>query len=156
MDMIMRYQISFDSKNFKNELNYIDFGGYTFKINDMYVPFDFDAASYSVENKNGKAYVDFETGRGVAFDSYDIDECFDEEYELLGLSREDITAKFLSSVSEISEFYINCEYKNDDNKQPKNLKIEYIEFQDYKTKEVFKVDENVIKAFNKRLLELLK
>lgn len=155
MEMVMEYQISFKSENFEEEFCGLDLGGYTFIINNMEIPFDFDAFGYNIENRDGKAYVNYESGIGMAFNNYELDECFDDEYKLLGLTKKDITAKFLSSASEISEFYIGHEYRNNVNKKLENLKIEYIQFQDCETKEVFKVSEDVINDFNKKLSEMI-
>ena len=43
MQMIMRYTLSFEGSNFDNEFEYLDVGGYTFKIKGMEIPFDFAA-----------------------------------------------------------------------------------------------------------------
>ena len=152
MQMIMRYTLSFEGSNFDNEFEYFDVGGYTFKIKGMEIPFDFAAYGYDIEDdkrgredyhNSNRIYLNFESGRGFAFAEYDIDSCYDEDYEKLGLNKKDITAKFLSSVEEIKEMYIDC------NKQLEDFKIEYIEFEDLKTNKTYSVDSNVIKSFNR-------
>lgn len=162
MIMIMRYTFSFEGSNFDDEFEYLDVGGYTFKIKGMEVPFDFSAYGYDIEDdKRGREdyhdsnriYLNFESGKGFAFAEYDVDSCYDEEYENLGITREDVTAKFLSSVVEIKEMYIDYNYKENMAKQLKDLKVEYIEFEDLESGEVYSVDSNVIKAFNKAQID---
>lgn len=158
MQMIMRYTLSFEGSNFDNEFEYLDVGGYTFKIKGMEIPFDFAAYGYDIEDdkrgredyhNSNRIYLNFESGKGFAFAEYDIDSCYDEEYEKLGLNKKDITAKFLSSVEEIKEMYIDYNYKESMTKQLKDFKVEYIGFEDLESGKIYPVDSNVIKAFNK-------
>lgn len=149
MKMIMRYQVSFDCDIFDKEKDYIDLGGYTFIVDGKEIPFDFEAHGYSLNIENGRVYLEYESGRGFAFNEYDVDSCFDEEYEKLGLTRDDITAEFLASTTKINELYIAV-YCNDElyELDSKNFKIDYIEFIDYNTNEIFKVDNDVLQNIN--------
>lgn len=49
--------------------------------------------------------------------------------------------------------YIDYNYKESMTKQLKDLKVEYIEFEDLESGEVYSVDSNVIKAFNKAQID---
>lgn len=149
MKMIMRYQVSFDCDIFDKEKDYIDLGGYSFVVDDKDVPFDFEAYGYDIDVADGRVSLEYESGRGFAFNEYDVNSCFDEEYEKLSLTRDDITAEFLASTTKISEFYIAV-YCNDElyELDSKNFKIDYIEFIDYDTDKTFKVDNDVLQNIN--------
>ena len=161
MEMIMRYTLSFEGKDF-DEFEYFDVGGYTFKIKGKNIPFDFSAYGYDIEDDNrgreegrnpNRIYLNYESGKGLAFSDYEIDECFDDEYENLGLTRKDITAEALSFVEEIKEIYIDYNYKESMTKQLKDFKVEYIEFEDLESGKIYSVNSNVIKAFNKAQID---
>lgn len=148
MEMIMKYEVSFDCTDFNKETDNFDLGGYEFKINGMDIPFDFEAFSYNVELINDRLHLSYESGCGLLFNEYDLDSCFDEEYKKLGLTRDVIDAKFLASTNEIVEFHINFNRENKDfDLISKNFKIENIEFIDYETDEVFEVAKEVLDGY---------
>lgn len=152
MKMIMEYQISFDFNNFKKDDYYFDLGGYEFIVNNKEIPFDFEACGYNVKTDGKRVYLNYESGEGLAFDEYDVDSCFDGVYESLGLTRADITAEFLASADKISEFFIDMlKNGNSDSENLKNFTIDYIKFTDYNTEKEFKVDDKVLKDFNRNL-----
>ena len=155
MEMVMEYQISLDNKNFNKDDYTFDVGGYSFIINGKEIPFDFEAYGYDIESDNEKVYLTYQSGTGFAFNEYDVDSCFDDEYTKLGLTRDDITAKFLSSTNKISEFYISLyNLKYDKEESLDKFKIDYIKFIDYITDEEFEVDKKVLEDFNKNFLTL--
>ena len=148
MKMIMEYKISFDCDSFNKETDSFDLGGYEFKVNGLNVPFDFEALSYNVEVKENRLNLTYESGSGTFFNEYDLDECFDETYEELGLSRDVIDAKFLASATNIEEFYVDfISSCNSIDLTEKNFKIEYINFTDYQTGEEFSVNKEVLNKF---------
>ena len=148
MKMIMRFGVSFDGNDFEKEYGYIDFGGYSFVVSSMNIPFDFEAFGYSIVNeKDNRICIEYESGQGFLFNEYEIDECFDYVYKELGLNKKDITAKFLASTSEIDEITISHEEK-----EFKNLKIDFIEFKDM-NENIFEVNQNVIDKYNKKIYE---
>ena len=94
------------------------------------------------------------------FDDYEISDCYDESFEEIGMSREDVTAEFLASVEHINEFYVNFEDINgnecgcgeyDENRNDKEYRIKILEmgFVDMKTEEAYKVNQEVLEAYNK-------
>lgn len=150
MEMIMEYKISLDNKNFNKDDYTFDVGGYSFIVNGNEIPFDFEAFGYDIESDNEKVYLNYQSGRGFAFNEFDVDSCFDDEYKKLGLTRDDITAKFLSSTNKITEFYISLyNSKYDREEAIDKFKIDYIKFIDCITDEEFEVDTKVLEDFNK-------
>lgn len=161
MEMIMRYKVSFDNKGFGEEDSFdknkhcINLGGNTFLINEMELPFDFEAFGYDLDIQKDKVYLYFESGKGFLWDDYELDECFDEEYEKLGLSEEKITAEFLASTNKIVEMCFSWEDNDNFGGSFINLEYEYIEFEDLETEEIYKVDDEVLKAYNKLVNEIM-
>ncbi len=86
-----------------DDVKSMSIGGYSFEINGDSIPFDWDACSINEEN----GVFDFTTGRGPFFNDYEIPDYWDEEYEEIGITREEITAEFLASVSHIEELFVN-------------------------------------------------
>lgn len=134
----------------------LSIGGYSFEINDDLIPFDWDAFSISEEN----GIFNFETGRGPFFNDYEIPDYFDEEYEEIGITREEITAEFLASAESIEDFFVNFDDHNGkehgigwcvDNVNSSQYKINIIElsFMDVKTLAEYPVSKEVISKYNK-------
>lgn len=150
MKMVMRYEVSFIGKNFDEEFNYLDLGGYYFLINGKEIPFDFEAYAYGIEDdKRGRnegrdpnrIYMSYESGKGLAFSEYEVDSCYDHEYEKLGLTKEDITAEFLASTEKIIELYLDSE------NETKDLRIESMSFEDVSTEEIYEVPKEVLQNY---------
>ena len=137
-----------------DDLDDLSVGGFAFVVNGHSIPFDWDAHSCSEEN----GVFHLETGWGPFFNDFEIPGYWDEEYAKIGLSREQITAEFLASTTEIEDFYISMfdEEADDDagigNNADTNAEF-YIELiaisiEERETGDSHDVDENVIKAFN--------
>ena len=148
--MIMRYKVSFKAES-EDEYGYFLLGGYTFKIKEMEVPFDFHSYAYNCEydKDNSRMCLAYESGKGVAYNEYEIDECYNDEYKKLKLDKNAITAEFLSKVDEILEIEIDysCVFLKE---KLEDIKFEYITFEDLATGKIYSVDSNVVKQFNKK------
>lgn len=161
MEMIMRYKVSFDNKGFNEEdsfdktKHFIDLGGNTFIINKMEVPFDFGAFGYDLNIQEDKVYLEFESGEGFLWNDYELDECFFEEYEKLGLSKENITAKFLASTDKIVEMSLCWEDMEGVCHSFINLEYEYIEFEDLETGKYYFVSNEALKTYNESINEIM-
>lgn len=139
-----------------NDVQHMSIGGFSFKIEDDLIPFDWDAFSISEEDK----IFNFETGRGLLFNDYEISDCYNEAYEEIGITREEITAEFLASAHSIEEFFINFDDRNGkeydigwcgDNVNSSQYKINIIElsFVDIETSNEYLVSNEVISKYNK-------
>ena len=131
-------------------------GGYSFEINEDLIPFDWDAFSASEEN----GIFSFETGRGPFFKDYEIPDYWDEEYNEIGITREEITAEFLASVSHIEDFFVNFDDRDEkehgigwfaDNVNSSQYKVNILElaFVNVSTYEEYPVSKEVISRYNK-------
>ena len=128
---------------FEESDNGLSFGGYCFRIpingKEIDVPFDFQGFAANIQD-DGTLLL--EAGADTPFSSGNdsqLEDCWDDEYEKLGISREKLTAKVLSSVTEIKEFVVDCEERV-------NLKILSIEF--FEDGRVYPVDDDVVKKFS--------
>ena len=156
MSMYVKFQLFEQQRGVLVPLTIVDvpslsLGGYTFIINGNAIPFDWDAFSGSEED----GIFEFETGYGW-FNDFELPDYYDNEYQKLGLSREDITAEFLASVERIDEIHINfvnaadeeidlgC---NDDERYKINL-LEIV-ITDMETKKEYKVKQSVLDEFNR-------
>lgn len=138
----------------KDDLDEVCPGGFTFEIDGKAISFDWD--SHSTNEEVGIFH--YESGYGPFFNDFEISDCYDEEYEELGLKREDITAEFLASVTNINDFYINLVLKGEDgdcdagdNSDPNAeffVEILSINFEDRETGDAFQVRKKVIKNYN--------
>ena len=122
----------------------LDIGGFEVQTERGIIPFDYDASGYSHERLNEQTYqIHYEAGYGAIFNDYDISKDFNSAYAKLGLKREDITAKLLSSASAITEFNLSCSKENIDF----TYEILSMSFTD-ETGTVYAVDKAVIDNFN--------
>ena len=136
----------------KEDTDSVSIGGYYFIINGKEIPFDWDAFSGNEEN----GIFEFDTGYGFIFNDFELSDCYDEDYEKLGMTREDITAEFLASVEEIGEFHINfidvdgneIDLGYNDDEQYK-IKLVEIIFTDMETEKGYKVKQEVLDEYNK-------
>ena len=157
ISMSSTFQILKDNKPIsKEDVSCLSIGGFTFEIGDKLVPFDWDASCGDEED----TIFNFETGRGPFFNDYELPDYYDDDYEELGLTREDITAEFLASVNQIIEFYINFDdadgkeqgigwhSHNAGNSQYK-VKLLAVSFVDIETEMEYKVAPEVIDLYNK-------
>ena len=134
----------------KEDADSVSIGGYYFIINGKEIPFDWDAFSGNEEN----GIFEFDTGYGW-FNDFELSDCYDEDYEKLGMVREDITAELLASVEEIGEFHINF-IDADDNEvdlgfnDDEQYKIKLVEiiFTDLENDKGYKVKQEVLDKYN--------
>lgn len=146
----MQLEFSFKGKNFDKDFGYIDVGGFTFIINNKEIPFDFEAYTNFIDERNERIYVEYVSGKGVFFNSYILDSCYHDEYKEIGLDLNDINAEYLSKVSEIEEIYIG----NDDIDKPiEDIKIHSISIIDIDNDIEYIIDKDIINKYNKRLNE---
>ena len=127
------------------EAKAVSVGGYSFEINGDLIPFDWDCF---YGNESERVFY-FTTGRGLLWDDYEISDCYDDDYEELGITRESLTAEFLASVESIEEFYV--EYDSDSESENEFF-IELLEvsFYDLATKKEYLVAQSVLDEFNQR------
>lgn len=134
---------SMSISDYSKRNNSLSFGGYDFAIDRdgtvINVPFDFMGYSANVQNDGSLLLV---AGADTLFfkNNDRLDDCYDCEYEKLGITREDLTAEVLASAVKINEFCIDCDY-------PMDLTIKSIMFIDDDTRE-YEMDEKVIDEFN--------
>ena len=136
-----------------DDVQHMSIGGFSFEIGDDLIPFDWDAFSINEEDN----MFHFETGRGLFFNDYEISDCYDEEYEDIGIKREEITAEFLASTHHIEEFFIYFDDNEEEthglggNTDSEQYKINILDmlFLDMGTKREHPVSKEVIKQFNK-------
>ena len=143
----------------KEAVNGLSIGGYCFNIDGKDVYFDWD--SFSGTEKDG--IFRLQTGNGGLIKDYELSDCYDEMYEKMGLSRNQITAKFLASVKEIKEIHINFIDINDDecnfgcNDQDEHFLMEIKEIcfvdMDATIGGIYSVSQEVINNFNNKLKE---
>lgn len=121
----------------------LSFEGFEVRTDKGDIPFDFNACSYDYEKVSDREYkITYQSGRGEFFDDSDISEDFDMNYEELGLTREDVTAKLLASASAVTEANITCSDENVDF----TCEILSMTFTDESGTE-YSVDESVLKNF---------
>ena len=138
----------------KEDLDSICPGGFVFEIGGKAVPFDWDAQSTSEEN----GVFHYESGYGPFFNDFEIPDYRDEEYKELGLKREDITAKFLASVTNIQDFYIDFTLKgaddsegigtNEDADAEFLIELLAISIEERETGKAYTVKKKVLQQFN--------
>lgn len=128
----------------------ISVGGFFAIVNGRGIPFDFDITSCDVEKINDTQYkCHYESGEDGYFKDPYISDCYTTEYLQMGLDREDITADFLASASELREFYVVCWDKQSNEIMPSAVRISDITFLNG-TLQAFSVAQPVIDAFNAR------
>lgn len=137
------------------EVKALSIGGYSFEIGENTIPFDWDAFSGSERDK----VFQFETGVGWFWNDYEISDCYDEQYEDIGIKREDITAEFLASVNHIDEFFVDFDdvdgkehgigwYADNNNKAQYKVKLLEMSFYDLATQKEYPVKQEVLDAYN--------
>lgn len=135
----------------KEKTNSLSIGGYYFVIKGKEIPFDWDA--FSGDEEDG--IFEFETGYGW-FKDFEISDCYDSDYEQLGISRADITAEFLASVEQIKEVHMNfvdkngdeCDFGWNENDEDFHIKLLAITFTDMDNDKEYEVRQEVLDKFN--------
>jgi hypothetical protein len=131
-------------------------GGYSFDVNGDSIPFDWDAFTATEEN----GVFSFTTGKGPFFNDYEIPDYWDEEYNEIGITREEITAEFLASVSHIEDFFVNFDDSDGkehgigwfaDNVNSSQYKVNILDlaFVNVETADEHPVSKEVINRYNK-------
>lgn len=135
----------------KEKTRDLSIGGYYFVINGKEIPFDWDAFS----GKEDDGIFEFETGYGI-YNDFELSDCYDSDYEQLGISRADITAEFLASVEQIKEIHMDFIDENGDecnfgwNEADEDFKIKLLEvsFSDLDSLEEYTVNQEILDKFN--------
>ena len=138
-----------------DDVHGMSIGGYSFEVNGDLIPFDWDAFTASEEN----GVFSFTTGKGPFFNDYEIPDYWDEEYNEIGITREEITAEFLASVSHIEDFFVDFEDSDGnehgigwfaDNVNDSQYKVSLIEiiFVEVNTGKEYPVSKEVINKYN--------
>lgn len=139
-----------------SEARSVSIGGFSFDVDGHSIPFDWDAFTGSeVDNVFG-----FATGRGWAFNDFELADYYDKDYADMGLSRETLSAEYLASTHHIEEFFVNFEdgdkevgigFFADNKDREADYKLELVEvsFEDIETGKYYDVKPEVLKAFNK-------
>ena len=135
----------------KENTNGLSIGGYYFVINGKEIPFDWDA--FSGDEEDG--IFEFETGYGW-FKDFELSDCYDSDYEQLGISRADITAEFLASVEQIKEVHMNfiddngdeCDFGWNEADEDFKIKLLMVTFSDIDNDKEYIVKQKVLDKFN--------
>ena len=135
----------------KEKTNGLSIGGYYFVINGKEIPFDWDA--FSGDEEDG--IFEFETGYGW-FKDFELSDCYDGDYEQLGISRADITAEFLASVEQIKEVHMNfvddngdeCDFGWNETSEDFKVKLLMVTFSDIDNDKEYVVNQEVLDKFN--------
>ncbi len=135
----------------KEKTNGLSIGGYYFVINGKEIPFDWDA--FSGDEEDG--VFEFETGYGW-FKDFELSDCYDSDYEQLGISRADITAEFLASVEQIKEVHMNfiddngdeCDFGWNEADEDFKIKLLMVTFSDIDNDKEYIVKQKVLDKFN--------
>lgn len=136
----------------KENTDGLSIGGYCFVINGKEIPFDWDAFSGSEED----GVFEFETGYGL-FNDFELSDCYDEDYDQQGISRADITANFLASVTQINEVHMNfidekgeeCDFGWNEDAEDFKIKLLEVSFIEIEGDKEYKVSQEVLDKFNK-------
>ena len=117
-------------------------GGFCFRVpvNGKMLDVNFDFPAYAANVLSDNTLM-FEAGASTFFSNHNdhLDECYDEEYAKMGISRADLTGKVLSSATEIRKIDVDCDY----NIHLKILDITFIE-----DGENYHVDKEVVEKFS--------
>lgn len=135
----------------KEQTPLLSVGGFRFIINGQSIPFDWDDCEGSEEN----GVFSFETGRGWG-KNFELSDCYDRDYEALGLTRDIIDAKFLAAADKIEEIHMNfldedgneCDFGSNDAEEDFVIQILSIEFYDIQSQTSYSVAQSVIDTFN--------
>lgn len=140
-----------------NELMSLTVGGFDFEIDGKNIPFDFEDHCISEAICNGnkeKGLWSYTGGEGGFFKSYSLDDCYDEDYIKMGISRDMLSAYYLSKVSKINEIFVEWQIMNFDEcditAENVVLLVQDIRFTDIETGKTYIVLEDVIRDFNEK------
>lgn len=139
----------------KESVQGVSIGGFSFDVNGESIPFDWDAESGYEEN----GIFHFEKGTGFLWNDYEIQVCTEKDsFAANKIQPDDITAAYLASTNNISEFHVEFETNDEevgmgsaDENTPDaeyKLELESISLIDLETNEEFHVDGKVLEKFN--------
>ena len=74
-----------------------------FVVDGYEIPISFCAFGASHQVENGKGYMVVETGCGIMGKDYELEDCYDEVYNDVGISRELLTAEKLSKATKLTQ-----------------------------------------------------
>lgn len=151
MGVIMKVDFEIEPKIKKGDFIRLSVDAFDFCIDGKDVPFDFEAYGFKFgpEQEYGTV-LQYATGRGLIYDEYELADYYEEEWTELGLTRQDITAEFLSKVTYINEIQYECYTSEEMEKAQESLTMKVIQmsFEDKETGTVYLVDQNVIQKYN--------
>jgi hypothetical protein len=98
---------------------------------------------------------EFETGYGL-YNDFELSECYDEDYNQLGILRADLTAEFLASVEQIKEVHMNfidengdeCDFGWNETSEDFKIKLLMVTFSDIDNDKEYVVNQEVLDKFN--------
>lgn len=129
-------------KEFRESGEGLTVGGFCFRVqvNGKMLDVNFDFPAYAANVLSDNTLM-FEAGAATFFSNHNdhLDECYDEEYAKMGISRADLTGEVLSSATEIREVAVDCDYSI----HLKILDITFIE-----DGESYHVDKDVVEKFS--------
>ena len=100
-------------KEFRESGEGLTVGEFCFRVqvNGKMLDVNFDFPAYAANVLSDNTLM-FEAGAATFFSNHNdhLDECYDEEYAKMGISRADLTGEVLSSATEIREVAIDCDY----------------------------------------------
>lgn len=137
------------------DIGTVTFGGFSFCIDDEYIPFDYEAfTTYPYQREDGKVTLEYVSGRGFLFNEYTLDSSYEDMYDDMDLNIEDIDAKMLSKVSIIEELFHEL-YHKDDKHEEKCYdiiidSITFVDLDDWENKVEYPVAQEVIDAYNQK------
>lgn len=137
----------------KEQTNGLSIGGFFLTINGQEVPFDWD--DFNGSENNG--VFSFETGRGW-FKDYELSDCYDSDYQTLGLNKESISAEFLASATQINEIHMNfidangdeCDFGTNTSDEDFRIRILALAFTDVEALQTYAIAQDIIDEFNNR------
>lgn len=107
--VIMSGQVEMVIPGFDNDRDSFLWGGYSFVCEGKKIPVDFSGIGWSIAQTGDRILASFETGRTPLLTDCFLDDCYEADYQEVGLRINDITAEFLSKATSISEFMVSLE-----------------------------------------------
>jgi len=139
-----------------DELMSLIVGGFDFEIDGKNIPFDFEDHCISEailhNGKKEKGLWSYTGGEGGFFKSHKLDDCYDEDYVKMGISRDILSASYLSKVSKINEIFVEWQIMNFDEcditAENVILLVQNLAFVDINTNTKHNVPSDIIREFN--------
>lgn len=140
-----------------DDIGVLTFGGFSFKVGEDYIPFDWEAfTTCPYQNEDGTVKLEYQSGRGFLFNEYTLDPCYIDQYEDMNIDIEDIDAQMLASVDCIEELFHEFYLKEDKYEEhcvPILIEsISFLDCNDWDNVKEYHVDREVIKRYNNTML----